>query len=82
MMQRTLDNIVFSSAKKRKADDDTKNQRNQKPDTRSRNLDQFYTKDSVARDAVQHLLQMHPTLATSAARWIEPSVGNGAFYRC
>jgi predicted RNA methylase len=57
-------------------------QKNKKPKSRSRDLDQFYTKRSVARWAVQKLVQVLPALASDEGkrRWIEPSVGTGAFY--
>lgn len=58
------------------------NQKNKKPKTKSRDLDQFHTIQQVAEQAVRHLVSFYPQLESHGAdrMWIEPSVGKGAFY--
>jgi hypothetical protein len=41
--------------------------------------DQFYTKQTVAKNCIQHVLEQCPNAQTYL--WIEPSAGNGAFLK-
>ena len=79
-MQSTLD--AFFSQKKVSAEEPPlkKSKQTKTPKTRSRDLDQFYTRQESANAAIELLLDLIPQLLSTKARWIEPSVGNGAFY--
>lgn len=41
--------------------------------------DQYYTKESVAKECIKILIEKCPELLTNSYQWIEPSAGNGVF---
>lgn len=47
---------------------------------RTNTKDQYYTKQSIAKECVDEILSVFPQ--TRAFQWIEPSAGNGVFLKC